>query len=218
MKFVAKGRTSHQLDVILSGEETFRSPAANLVYMTGNTHAEPETGRLSGLRRLISDTFIPMVRYSSESDSCTVTVAPLWMGEIFDLDISAEKWIVQKEAVLGAGDGVEISKYSEEHLSDPRLGRDGMTLAELSGSGTAFVSSMGDGTVLELRPEQHYTAAAVRTVGWMSSVKAKLYDADGWENVSLVDFKGPGRIILQGLCPRRHSLLENGPDGGRELL
>ena len=218
MKFTGTGMLSGMLSVMLSRDETFRSPAPRLIYMSGNTRAVPETGRLSGLRRLISDSFIPMVVYSTEGDPCTVTVGPAFPGEVCDLDIGESKWIVQKDSVLGAGDGVEITKHSEEHVDDPRLGTDGLVLAELSGTGTAFISTVGNAFTLELRPEQHYTASVAHTAGWQDTVRAKVYDADGWEGVTLVDFKGPGKVILQSLSPRRTTLLGSGPDTDRRLL
>jgi uncharacterized protein (AIM24 family) len=218
MKFAAKGRVSHTLDVMLVGDETFRSPAKRFVNMTGNTQAVPDSGKLSGLKRLISSSFIPMVTYRSTGDMCTVTVGPAFPGEIFDLDVEETDWIVQKDSVIGAGDGVEISKFSDSKLADKRLGKDGLVLARFAGHGTAFVCSCGDGTVLELRPEHHYTSAVAHVVGWQASVRAKYYDDEDWDGVSLIDFKGPGKIILQGLCPGDISKLGRDPDEGGKTL
>lgn len=206
MKFTITGIMSQVLNVQLAPGDILKTAPGRLISKSFNVNVKiNDSAFISSLKKMFSDSFIDMVEYSSEKGTGLVTVGPSVPGMIMDVDLGKGDWIMQKHGMLACSRGTAISREMQRHLGDPQFDQEGLVLLKVSGDGTAFISSCGDFTTMDLRPDDRYTVSTSHALAWESSVKysirsirSKAEDTRD-DDECVTDFKGPGRIVIQNM-------------------
>jgi uncharacterized protein (TIGR00266 family) len=207
MKYTITGDNLQFVNVQLSDNETMKSIAGAMVYMTGNMVMEAKMGGLmNGLKRTLTGSSLFLVDYTSKGGEGVVGFGGGAPGKIVDLDIGKGKWIVQKTGYLCSEPSVTLNMAFQKKLGAIFFGGEGLILQELSGSGMAFVAACGDFNIVDLKPGEQYKVSTANAVAWQETVKYDIAAAGGiktalfgGEGLFVTTLTGPGKIIIQSM-------------------
>lgn len=191
------------LTIELESGESVRTEAGSMVSASEGLSIETAAsgGILSSLKRNVlgGESFFQNTFVADQAGE--VTLAPALPGDIIAHDLDDETLLVQSGSYLAAGPGIEV----ETKFGGGRsfFGGEGLFLLELSGSGTAFLSSYGAIHPVELADGETHTVDTGHVVAFEDStsydvkrvggLRSTLFSGEGL----VCEFAGPGTVWLQ---------------------
>lgn len=208
MNYEIDYRPSFALLVLeLDAGEQVRTEAGSMVSHSDGISVKTQAsgGLLGSLKRkaLGGESFF-MNTFTADRPGQLVLAPPL-PGDVIQRDLEGETLLVQSGSYLAADPGIDVdTKFGGGRTF---FGGEGLFLLELSGSGSAFLTSYGAIHPVELADGETYTvdtghivafeASADFTVRRVAGLKSTILSGEGL----VCHFEGPGRVWIQTRSP-----------------
>ena len=135
-------------------------------------------------------------------------LAPPMMADIMPLHLDGRsEWIVGENSFLGHTQGVQKTTKTQG-LGKAFLSGEGLFVTKLSGTGVAFITSLGAIHGVHLAPGQDYIIDNDHLVAWSASMTYRIENISGSIMTAMVSsegkvcrFSGPGTVYMQTRNP-----------------
>ena len=207
MNYDIKGSVVPYVEISLSKGESVFTQSGGMFYQTEGIEMATNTkgGFLKGIGRVFAGESLFMATYTAKQDS-KIAFASTVPGNIVSVDVSTNKFIIQKGAFLAAQSSVTLKTTFNKKLGTGFFGGEGFILQKLSGYGTAFLEIDGDAMEMDLAPGEVLKIDTGNVVGFEDSVKYEIETVKGLGNIFfggeglfLTKLTGPGKVILQSM-------------------
>ena len=155
----------------------------------------------AALRNLIGQESFFMGSYTSVEEGCWLAIASAYPGEIVELDIGTNTWLLAPASVLASSVAVGV---------DPKIGTprllfldEKLVRLKLSGNGIALIGSFGCLIPIDLDVGEEVSVDTGYLVGFTDSVTLKLGVVGGLGTTVITGenlighLTGPGKVLLQ---------------------
>jgi uncharacterized protein (TIGR00266 family) len=191
------------LTIDLDAGERVRTEAGSMVSYSEGLEIETSAsgGVLGSLKRSIlgGESFFQNTFTAAEAGH--VTLAPPLAGDIVEVPLDDETLLVQSGSYLASEPSIEIdTKFGGGRTF---FGGEGLFLLELSGTGSAFLSSYGAIKEVDLAAGETYTVDTGHIVAFdgtasfdverVGGIRSTLFSGEGL----VCKFTGPGHVHLQ---------------------
>jgi uncharacterized protein (TIGR00266 family) len=193
------------LKCVLSSGEAIRTESGSMLAMddTAKIDAKMEGGLWKAVKRtvLTSESFF-VTRIAASQNNTEVYLAPRATGDVEELVLSNEEYIVQGGSFLACDNGVDTdSKFTG---FKGFMSGEGIFMIKVWGTGHLFVSSFGGIIKKELKPSEKFIVDNGHIVAFPTNMEYKIKKA-GESVMSMVttgeglvtEFTGPGTIYMQ---------------------
>lgn len=175
------------------------------IEVTGGT----EGGIMKGLTRMLAGESFFFQYLSADRGDGEVLFGHSIPGSIVDVELDGSYGLrVQKDGFLAATEGVQVST-KVQNLSKGLFSGEGLFVLEVSGKGTAFLSSYGAIHAINLEPGEEYIVDNGHLVAWADYMYYNIEKAaNGWGNSIMSGeylvcrFRGPGIVLIQTRNPK----------------
>lgn len=208
-KILYKGAFS-MLEVELDQNESFKAESGAMVAMSENFDID---GKLEGgLGKALARSFLSgekmfFQKVVASRGSGKVLLAPGVLGDIHQIDLNGEEYILQKNGFFASTQKIEISTKVQGFTKGLFSG-EGFFLLKAGGIGTLFVSSLGNIHELELKENEKIIIDNYHLVAWPVNMSYKIKKASKgvWSSLTsgemlVTEFVGPGKILIQTRNP-----------------
>lgn len=191
-------------DVSLGGGESIIVESGSMVGMSSDMQVE--TGMKGGLfqslaRSVLGGESFFMNTYRASRNGGKIQLAPTLPGDIFNMEINGETYLVQSGSFLASGEGVATdTKWGGARTF---FGGEGLIMLRCSGSGTLILSSYGAIHEIDLAAGDAFTVDTGHLVAFSEKIGFKVRTIGGLKSTIfggeglVIDLTGPGKILLQ---------------------
>lgn len=189
--------------ILDTGEEIKTESGAMLAMDAGTVMEGKMQGGLWGaLKRsiLTSESFF-VTTIKAQKPETEVYLAPRVTGDVKQIDLHGDEYIVQGGSFLAATGGIE----TDAHFSGWKgfLSGEGIFMIKTRGTGTMFISSFGAILEKELKPGEKFTVDNGHLVAFPSSLQYEIKTAGGMMGAVTTGegliciLTGPGKVYMQ---------------------
>lgn len=139
--------------------------------------------------------------FRARCNGAEVWLAPTLPGDIFQMELKNESFLIQSGSYLGSALGVEVdTRWSGARAF---FSGEGLFMLHCSGEGQMLLSSYGAIHELKLAEGEEFTVDTGHLVGFSKQISYEVRTSGGLKSTLLggeglvVDFRGPGRVMLQ---------------------
>ncbi len=206
MKYEILHRPSYSaLKCVMSAAESIRTESGSMLAMdaTASIDASMQGGLLQALKRtvLTSESFF-VTTITASADQTEVYLAPRAVGDVQDIVLDNEEYIVQGGSFLASDPSIKTdAKFTgwKGFLSG-----EGIFMVKASGSGNLFVSSFGGIIKKDLKDGEQFIVDNGHIVAFPSTMKYDITRAGSGVFAMVAtgeglvcNFTGPGSIYMQ---------------------
>jgi len=207
MRHELHGTTLQVLEVEIEGGETLVAESGRLSWMQGvHMHTKASGGLFGALRRVAGGGTLFLTEFTAAGERGNVAFAARFPGQIVELDLAGQDYLVHEHGFLCASAGIEISLGFQRSLGAGVFGGTGFVLQKLSGDAKAFVDLSGevvkrdlaDGEELLVQPGHigMFEGRVGFDITTVPGVRNLLFGGDGF---FLARLRGPGSVWLQSM-------------------
>ena len=194
--------------VMLDPGDAIRAESGAMVSMSPTITIESKaTGGLGkALGRLLGGESFFQTTFTATHGPGEVILAPSALGDIIQLDVTGNGWMVTSGCYLASDIGIQ----TETKMSGKAFfGGEGMFLLRASGAGQMLVASFGAIHAVQLMPGQQYVVDTGHIVAFNETMNYQVRTAAKGLMSSLTsgegfvaEFMGPGILYLQTRAPQ----------------
>ncbi|MFI3209494.1 MAG: TIGR00266 family protein [Peptostreptococcaceae bacterium] len=205
MNYKIVGSVVPSVEISLSKGESVFTQSGGMFWQTEGIKMSTNTkgGLFKGVGRVLAGESLFMATYSAKEDS-KISFASTVPGNIIPVDVSHNRFTIQKGCFLVAESSVELKTTLTKKLGAGFFGGEGFILQQLRGNGIAFLEIDGDCIEMDLNPGEVIKVDTGNLVGFENSVS---YDIEtvkglgniffGGEGLFLTKLTGPGKVMIQ---------------------
>jgi uncharacterized protein (TIGR00266 family) len=191
------------LKIDLKKGETISAEAGAMVSMSNSIEIETKMkgGLVGSLKRKVlggESFFVNTFRASEDGE---LTLASSLPGDIFPTELNNQTFYAQSSAYIASSPDIVVdTKWGGAKTF---IGREGLFLLKMSGTGNVFLSSYGAVHEIVLGPDQKYIVDTGHMVAFdegmeynvkrVGGIKSTFFGGEGL----VFEFTGPGKIITQ---------------------
>lgn len=191
--------------VALAPDQSIRAEAGAMVGMSGNVEvtAQLQGGVMGALKRMVTRESLFVSTFTARGGEGEVLLGPPVPGDILGLDLSGRALLVQSSSWLASEPEVRLDSQFAGFRG--LFAGEGLFFIQLSGRGTALVSSYGAIVKRAIPAGARYVVDTGHIVAFDAAMRYEVRKASrqGWlrsflSGESLVaEFTGPGEVYLQ---------------------